>query len=215
MNPTLSSVVALSLFGAPVFAQTASTAKSSTFAHSVEAAYFSGSSRVDGFDGPSGYQLAARAYAWQNIYVTLENVDASADVGGGVGDANFKRFGYGLGASFKVGPGQMDVQATYGELKGDIEVGGVLVDADDAHQTRLTVAYSQELVKGLTGSLAATQSLNSANDLQFENTLSWSIGLDYRFGNGVSLLAGFTPDGALGEDRLSRNTWTVGAKYSF
>ncbi len=215
MNPTLSSVLVLSLVGVPAFAQMAPAAKSSTFMHSAEASYFSGSSRLDNFDGPSGYQLAARAYVWQNVYITLENVDASGDIAGGAAEFNFKRFGYGLGASFKVGPGQIDVQATYGELKGDVQVGGVVAEEDDADQTRLTVAYSQELAAGLTGSLAATQSLNSDSALLFEDTLSWSLGLDYRVGNGISLLAGFTPDGALGEDRLSRNTWTVGAKYSF
>lgn len=215
MNPTLSSVLALSFIGAPAFAQMAPAAKTSGFMPSIEASYFSGSSRLANFDGPSGYQLAARGYVWQNVYLQVEYVDASGDILPAIGDYSFQRFGYGLGASFKVGPGQLDVQATYGEMSGEIKVGGVLVAEGDASQTRLVAAYSQEIAAGLTASLAVTQSFNSASSLLFEDTLSWSINLDYRLGNGISLLAGFSPDGALGEDRVSRDTWTVGAKYSF
>ena len=196
------------------FAQTApSVAKKPALQHSVEVSYIM-SSLTDGMlptdevDDFSGYQLAAKVYVWQNVFLALEYVDTSADVNstdpGAPSSLDISRFGYGLGATFQVGPGLISASYTLGEIDAD-EIG-------DVDQDRLNVTYTHAYANGLTASLGLTHFLNEGP----EDHTAVILAVGYDFKNGLSVLASYSPNSAdIGADELTENTFSLGAKYSF
>ena len=202
-------------------AQTApNVAKKSGFQHSVEASYVTSSPVFEGapaiIDDFSGYNLAAKVYVWQNVFVALEYVDSSADINSADPDIpdqiNISRFGYGVGASFDLAGGQLSVSYTFGEAEFETE-GGIAAPGDNTNdQGRANVTFGHTYQNGVSASIGITQFYN---DLLDDET-AFILGVGYDFKNGLSVSATYSPNSSdLGVGEMSEDTFSLGLKYSF
>lgn len=201
------------------FAQSSpSVAKKSALQHSVEASYVATSSNQQGLDDLSGFGLGAKAYVWQNVFIALEYVDVGADAvvatpGGPVDTTvDISRLGYGIGATFQFGFGQLDVSYTYGQV--DVEIPGVFGNFE-IDQGRLNATVSHTYANGVSAALGVTQYFNSG-DFSWDDSTAFILTVGYDFKNGLSVFASYSPDSAaIGDDVTSEDTFALGAKYSF
>lgn len=203
------------------FAQTApNVAKKSPLQHSLEVGYVTSSAVFDGapavVDDFSGYNLAAKVYVWQNVFLALEYVDSSADINSADPDIpdqiNVSRFGYGIGASFDLVGGQLSVSYTFGEAEFETE-GGIAPPGDNTNdQGRANVTFSHTYQNGVSASVGVTQFLNDDVD----DETAFILGVGYDFKNGLSVNATYSPNSSdLGVGEMSEDTFSLGVKYSF
>jgi len=209
MKNTLSLLTLLAASAA--FAQTAPAVdRKPQLQHSVEAAYLSSSSKDGGFDDIEGYNLSARAYVWQNVFVALEYYTGMTDTvfESSTLDVDISRFGYGLGATFQVGAGQLSASYTLGELELEIES----YASGKIDQERANLTYTHTLGNGVTASLGVTQFMNE----QGGDLTAVILGLGYDFRNGLSVFATYSPESSdIGSDEFSEDAISLGARYSF
>ena len=188
-------------------------AKKPALQHSVEAAYMASSSIQPGADDLEGYNLSARAYVWQNVFVALEYYTGMTDfLTPAPVDVDITRFGYGLGATFQVGPGQLSISYTLGEIEQEADTLG----SQKADQDRANVTYSQSFGNGFVASLGVTQFFNDDAVGLSDDSTAVILGVGYDFGNGLSVQLSYSPDSAdVGVDEATENTFSLGARYSF
>lgn len=191
------------------FAQTAPAAKKSALQHSVEFSYIASSTTQLGVDDLEGFNVAARAYVWQNAFVALEYYTGMTDtVIPAPADLDVTRLGYGLGAAFEVGPGLLSVTYTFGEL--EFEADGL--GSEEVDQERANLTYSQTFASGITAALGVTQYFNDG----IEDVTAVILSVGYDFKNGLSIFATYSPDSAdVGADNFSEDTFSLGARYTF
>lgn len=196
------------------FAQIApNISKKPVLQHSVEAAYMASSSIQPGADDLEGYNLSARAYVWQNVFVVLEYYTGMTDfLTPAPVDVDITRFGYGLGATFQVGPGQLSISYTLGEIEQEVEPLG----SQEADQDRANVTYSQSFANGFNASLGVTQFFNDDGFGPAGDSTAVILGVGYDFKNGLGVFVSYSPDSAdIGVDEATENTFSLGARYSF
>ncbi|MFN7317867.1 MAG: porin [Opitutia bacterium] len=192
------------------FAQTApNISKKPVLQHSVEVAYVASSSTQAAVDDIEGYSLAARAYVWQHVFVALEYYTGMTDTAvPSPADIDYNRFGYGLGATFQVGSGQFSASYTLGKMEEETDASGT----EKSDQDRISLTYAQAYGNSLTVSLGVTQFLNDGVD----DATAVILGVGYDFRNGFSVGVSYSPDSAdIGDDGVSEDTFSLGAKYSF
>ena len=202
------------LAAASAVAQVApSVAKKPAFQHSVEAAYMASSSIQPGADDFEGYNLSARAYVWQNVFVVLEYYTGMTDISDPAPvDVDITRFGYGLGATFQAGPGQLSISYTLGEIEQEAESLGSV----EADQDRANITYSQSFGNGFVASLGVTQFFNDEGFGPAGDSTAVILGVGYDFKNGLGVFASYSPDSVdVGVDEATENTYSLGAKFSF
>ena len=208
------------LAASAAFAQTApNVAKKPALQHSVEVAYVSSSfaqnvptASVDDF---TGYSLAAKVYVWENVFVALEQIDVSTDITSidpAPTGLTSNRFGYGLGATFQVGPGLLNVSYTFGQGELEAENAPAPTPVQENDQGRFNVTYSHAYANGISAALGVTQFFNDFVD--DHTAVILTVGYDFR--NGLSVFATYSPDSAdIGVEEFTEQAFSLGAKYSF